>query len=113
MNHDATKIGGAILIGGLIGAGIALLAAPKSGRKTRLEIFRAARRTRNNAAALIEETIEDVNVLIEDLKAKAADIAEQGADLTDKAKREIMATLEEGQQALEKQKQKFSEALKR
>jgi len=113
MNQDATKICGAFLIGGLIGAGIALLAAPKSGRKTRLEIFRAARRTRNNAAALIEETIDDVNGLIDDLKAKAADIANQGADLTDKAKREIMASLEDGQHALEKQKHKFSDALKR
>ncbi|MRR16669.1 MAG: YtxH domain-containing protein [Deltaproteobacteria bacterium] len=112
MNEDTAKIGGALLIGGLIGAGIALLAAPKSGRKTRLTIFRAARRARHHAAALIEETIDDVNGLIEDLKVRAADVAEQGGNLTDKAKLEIMSTLEQGQHALEKQKQKFSEALK-
>ncbi|PKN18932.1 MAG: hypothetical protein CVU71_09070 [Deltaproteobacteria bacterium HGW-Deltaproteobacteria-6] len=112
MNNDATKIGGALLIGGLIGAGIALLFAPMSGRRTRLEIIRTARRTRNKAVALIEDSIEDVSELIGDLKAKAADIADQGSDLTDKAKKEIRATLEQGQQILEKQKQKFSEVLK-
>jgi gas vesicle protein len=112
MNDDTTKIGSAILIGGLIGAAIALLYAPKSGRKTRKDIIRAARRAKNSAADLIEDTLDDVNDFIKDLKEKASDIADQGTDLTDKAKKEILTTLEQGQKAIEKQKQKFSEALK-
>jgi len=111
MNDDTTKIGGAILIGGLIGAAIALLCAPQSGRKTRKDIMRAACRAKNSAAALIEDTIDDVNDFINDLTEKASDIADQGTDLTDKAKKEIMAILEQGQKAIDKQKQKFSEAL--
>ncbi len=111
MNDDTTKIGGAILIGGLIGAAIALLYAPKSGRKTRKDIIRAARRAKNSTADLIEDAIDDVNDFINDLKEKASDIADQGTDLTDKAKKEIMATLEQGQKAIDKQKQKISEAL--
>jgi gas vesicle protein len=112
MNDDTTNIGSAILIGGLIGAAIALLYAPKSGRKTRKDIIRAARRAKNSAADLIEDTLDDVNDFIKDLKEKASDIADQGTDLTDKAKKEILTTLEQGQKAIEKQKQKFSEALK-
>ena len=111
MNDDTTKIGGAILIGGLIGAAIALLYAPKSGRKTRKDIIRVARRAKNSAADLIEDTLDDVNDFINDLKEKASDITYQGMDLTDKAKKEIMATLEQGHKAIEKQKQKFSESL--
>jgi gas vesicle protein len=111
MNDDTTKIGGAILIGGLIGAAIALLYAPKSGRKTRKDIIRAARRAKNSTAYLIEDAIDDVNDFINDLKEKASEIAGQGTDLTDKAKKEIMATLEQGQKAIDKQKQKISEAL--
>ena len=38
MEEDTTKIGAAILIGGMIGAAIALLYAPKSGRKTRKDM---------------------------------------------------------------------------
>ena len=111
MNNDTIKIGGAFLIGGLIGATIALLYAPKSGRKTRKDIIRAAHRAKNSTADLIEDTIDDVNDFINDLKEKASDIADQGTDLTDKAKKEIMATLELGHKAIEKQKQKFSETL--
>jgi len=116
MNDDTTKTCpcgaiGAVLMGGLIGAAIALLYAPQSGRETRKDIKRTARRVRNSAADLIEDTIDDVNDLANDLKARAADIADQGTDLTDKAKKELMATLEQGQKAIEKQKQKFTEAL--
>ena len=111
MNDDTTKISGAILIGGLIGAAIAILYAPKSGRETRKDIIRAARRAKNSAADLIEDTIDDINDFINDLKEKASDMTGQGTDLTDKAKKEIMATLEQGQKAIDKQKQKISEAL--
>jgi gas vesicle protein len=111
MNDDTTKIGGAILIGALIGAAIALLYAPKSGRETKKDIARAARRAKNGTVDLIEDTIDDVNDFVSDLRGKAADIADQGADLSGKARKEIMATLERGQKAMEKQKQKVSEAL--
>ena len=111
MNDNTTKIGGAILIGGLIGAAIALLYAPKSGRETRKDIKRAARRATNSTVDFIEDTIDDVNNFVNDLREKAADIVDQGADLSEKAKKEIMASLEQGQKAIEKQKQKFSEAL--
>jgi len=113
MDDNTTKIGGAILIGGLIGAAIALLYAPNSGRKTRKEIVRTARRVKNSTTDLIEDTIDDVNDIISDLKGKALDIVDQGAGLTDKAKNEIIATLEQGQKIIEKQKQRFSETLGR
>ena len=113
MNDNMTKIGGAILIGGLIGAAIALLYAPKSGRETRKDIKRAARRAKNSTVDFIEDTIDNVNDFVNDLRDKAADIVDQGAGLSEKAKKEIMASLEQGQKAIEKQKQKFSETLGR
>jgi len=111
MKDNAAKIGGAILIGGLIGAAIALLYAPKSGRETRKDIARAARRAKNSTVDLIEDTIDDVNDFVNDLREKAADIVDQGVDLSDKAKKEIISTREQGQKAIEKQRQKVSEAL--
>ncbi len=71
MEDDTTKIGAAILIGGMIGAAIALLYAPKSGRETRKEIVRAARRGKNRTVDLIEDTIDEVNDLVNDLKKES------------------------------------------
>ncbi len=113
MNDDTTKkctcgaIG--VVVGGLIGAAVALLYAPQSGRETRKDIKRTARRIKNSTVDLIEDTIDDVNDFVDDLRKKAADIAYQGADLSDKAKQDIMATLEKVQKAIEKKKQQFSE----
>jgi len=111
MEEDTTKIGTAILIGGMIGAAIALLYAPRSGRETRKEIVRAARRGKNRTVDLIEDTIDEVNDLVTDLKKKDLDIVDQGVDLTDKTKKEIVTALEQGQKTIEKQRQKFTEAL--
>lgn len=113
MNDNISKIGGAVVIGGLVGAAVALLYAPQSGRRTRKDICRTARNVKNSATDMIEDTIDDFHDIVSDLRGKASDIIDQGAGLTDKAKKEIIATLEQGQKTIEKQKQKFSEALGR
>ncbi len=111
MKDNATKIGGAFLLGGVIGAVIALLYAPRSGKETRKDISKTARRIKNNAVDLIEETIEDVNEFADNLKEKTEDVIEQGIDLSDKAKKEIVTALEHGQRVLEKQRKRLTQAL--
>lgn len=68
MNKNTTKIAGAFLLGGLIGASVALLYAPKSGRETRKDISKTARRIKNKSVDLAEEMIEDVNDLTNNVK---------------------------------------------
>lgn len=111
MKDNRAMIGGAFLLGGAIGAAVALLYAPKSGRETRKDISRAARRIKNSTADLIDDAIEDVNEFANNLKEKAANVVEQGAELSEKAKREIMKTLETGQRSIEKQRKKLTDAL--
>ena len=111
MEDDTTKFGAALLIGGLIGAAIALLYAPQSGRKTRKDITRVARRGKNYTVDLIEDTIDEVNDLVTDLRKKAGDVLDQGVELSEKTQKEIVSVLELGQKAIEKQRQKFTDAL--
>lgn len=111
MRDDTKTVAGAFLIGGLIGAAIALLYAPKSGRETRKHISKTARRIKNDAVDLIEDTIDDVHDFASDLKDKTEDIIEHGRNLTDKAKKEIISALEQGQSTLEKQRKRLKEAL--
>ncbi len=111
MNDDAKNIAGAFLLGGLIGAGIALLYAPKSGRQTRRDISKAARKIKRNAVELVEDTIDSIEDFAVDVKDKATDIIEKGVELSDGAKKEVIRSLDYGQKILEKQKKRIVEGL--
>lgn len=111
MEDNGRLIGGAFLLGGVVGAVIALLYAPKSGRATRRNVSRTVRRISDDAVDLVEETIEEVNGFAGDLKEKAADIVEQGADLSGRAWKEVVSALENGQRAIDKRRKRLKKAL--
>lgn len=111
MKSNAIIISGALLAGSAAGAVIALLYAPKTGVEARKYIRSSAFRIKENAADIIEDTIEDVHEFSMDLKEKTSDLMGNGAEVSDRAKREIFATLEEGQRRIEKQKERLSRAL--
>jgi gas vesicle protein len=109
--REEFRIGGAFIIGGLVGAVIALLYAPKSGKETRRDISRTVGKVKKEAAEIIGETIESVNRFARDVKERAEDIIEKGAELSEEAKKEIIDTLEEGQKTLDKQRKRIMKAL--
>lgn len=111
MDEDAKKIAGAFLAGGLIGAAVAILYAPKSGRETRRDISKKARRIKDSAVDLIEETIEDVHNFASNLQEKTADIIEHSKNLSDKAKKEVLEALDRGQKSIEKQRKNLKDAI--
>jgi gas vesicle protein len=111
MDDDPKKIVGAFLLGGLIGASIALLYAPKSGKQTRKDISKAARRVKKETVDLVEDTIDGINDFAGDMKDKVSDIIERGKEISDNAKKEVIKNLEHGQKVIEKQKKRISEAL--
>lgn len=111
MDEDYKKIAGAFLIGGVIGAAFALLYAPKSGRETRKDIARTARKIKKETGHLVEDAVDSINEFADDVKDKVSDIIEQGKDLSDSAKKEILKNLEQGQKVIEKQKKRVIEAL--
>jgi len=61
MKDDTTKLVGTLLLGGLMGAAIALLLAPKSGRETREDILRATRRAKDDTVDINWDALHDVN----------------------------------------------------
>jgi gas vesicle protein len=111
MDKDATSMMGAFLLGGLIGAAIALLYAPKSGRETRKDISKAAKRAKRGAVDLAEDIAESVSDFTSDMKDKASDIVDRGKELSDNARKEILANLEHGQKVIEKQRKRIIDAL--
>ncbi len=111
MDDDYKKIAAAFLLGGVIGAGFALLYAPKSGRETRRDIAKTARRIKRETVNMVEDTIDSINDFAGDVKDKVSDIIDQGKELSDSAKKEILKNLEYGQKVIEKQRKRVAEAL--
>ena len=73
----------ALLAGALLGAGIALLFAPQSGRKTRREIRHFAEKVGNKAEAARLELQHSVENIIGDAEEKLRDGLTGGMDWTD------------------------------
>ena len=62
---------GLFLLGVAVGAGIALLYAPRSGAETRQDLRRGARRLRRKARGVVDEARE----VVEDVRDRAVDLA--------------------------------------
>lgn len=60
-----------LVCGAAIGAGVALMMAPQSGRKTRKKLHRAAEDLRDNATERWEEVAVDVRDRMDDALASA------------------------------------------
>jgi|WetSurSiteA1Bulk_404760.scaffolds.fasta_scaffold07478_1 gas vesicle protein len=111
MDEDYKKIAAAFLVGGAVGALFALLYAPKSGRETRKDIARTARKIKKETVHLVEDTIDSINDFTIDMKDKVSDLIDQGVELSGSAKKDVLRNLEHGQKVIEKQKKRIVEAL--
>ena len=111
MDDGLKKVAAAFLVGGAIGALAALLYAPQSGKQTRRDITKTARRIKRETVDLVEDTIDNIHDFADDIKDKVTDIIDRGKDLSDGAKREVIKNLEQGQKAIEKQKKRIISAL--
>lgn len=81
------------VLGGLVGAGIAFMTAPKSGQETRQQIKELAEDVKERAEGYIEQA-----------KSKATSAVEKGKDFLEKEKSIITTAVEAGKEAYEKEK---------
>jgi gas vesicle protein len=104
-----------LLVGGIIGAGVALLYAPQTGDKTRKELGRYAKKARKRgreAADAVEEFSDQVSEMVENISERAADILEKGQDMAYGAKKGLLRAMEEGEERLEKQRSRLMKLIK-
>jgi gas vesicle protein len=89
---SAGKVVCSFFIGGLIGAGVALLIAPKTGEETRRMI-----------KELAEEVKEKAEAYVDQAKGTARIYVEKGKDFIEKEKDIITKTMEAGKEAYKKE----------
>ncbi len=105
-------VGGIMMIaGGLLGAAVALLYAPQSGRQTRRDLSRYSRKVRRQAEDIVDDFAGDVHGMMDSIGEKAEDILDKGKDLAHEAKVELVKILDEGQARLEKQKERLAKII--
>lgn len=103
--NNGAMVGALMLIGGgIIGAGVALLFAPQSGKKTRRDIVRYARKTKHKAEDVVDDFTDSLSDMVDAVGEKAADILDSGKDLAYEAKKDVLKAIEYGQSRLEKQR---------
>ncbi len=108
--NNSAAVGALMLLaGGVIGAGMALLYAPQTGKKTRKQISRYAKKVRNETEEMIRDAASAVTEMAEDLGEKTAELVERGGDVADDWRRHLLESLEQGQKSLEKQRKKLTQ----
>jgi gas vesicle protein len=95
--HGAGSLIFAFFIGGLVGAGVALLIAPQPGKETRQKI-----------KGLAEEAKEKAVEYAEQVKGKVTSTVEKGKEVFEEKKSLVTTAVEAGKEAYEKEKEKLT-----
>lgn len=82
------------LLGGLVGAGVMLLMAPQSGKKTRKQLWRKGRNLRQQTAETIEGSVNQVR--------------EKAHEVTSSLHKQAEALQQRGQDVLDQQRERWS-----
>jgi gas vesicle protein len=97
------NIAAALLAGALFGAGLALLLAPQSGRKTRRDIRHLADRVGDKAEAARIELQHSLDTIIEDIEEKLREGVASGMDWTDSKIADLQRALNAARKSIAKE----------
>src|SRR6266540_5995728 len=100
---DALKIVG----GGVVGVGIALLLAPRTGKETRKDIVRYAKTLGSKTNEAVYDFADSIADFTRAVGEKGETILQSGEEMTAEAKNQLISAIEKGQDRLEKQKNRM------
>jgi len=95
--YSGSAVALGFILGGVIGASLAMLFAPESGRRTR-------ERLRDLAADMRDKTVD----LSEDLRDKAEDALERGREAYEEKKSVLSAAVQAGKEAIQRERERLS-----
>ncbi|MDA8077980.1 MAG: YtxH domain-containing protein [Nitrospiraceae bacterium] len=95
--YSAGSVLVSFLLGGVVGAGLALLLAPQSGRETRQKIKDIADDVKDRTTGYMDKAKETV-----------ASYVDQGKEIYTEKKSLVASAIEAGKEAFEKEKERLS-----
>ncbi len=103
-SHTKPVLSG-LLIGGLIGAGTALLFAPKSGERTRADIqnktIELRDRTTDTVKGAVSQVKSKTRQMTSDALGQAHELTQQGTNALDKQVNKVSQTVKNGKKAIQ------------
>ncbi|MEW5958760.1 MAG: YtxH domain-containing protein [Chloroflexota bacterium] len=100
-----------LVIGGLVGAALALLLAPQSGEETRAQIRDKSLEYKDRAEEGVLVAREKAQKQIASLQDQVSSLQQQVASLQEKSRAQMTTLQEKGKEALEKGMQSATEAI--
>jgi gas vesicle protein len=94
------NVAAALIGGALLGAGVALLFAPQSGRKTRRDIRHLADKVGNKAQSAQIELQHSINNIIEDVEEKLLEGLSGGMSWTDSKLADLQQVLDTARKSI-------------
>jgi gas vesicle protein len=109
---DDVMMGAALVVtGAILGAMAALLVAPQSGRQTRKDLFRYARKAGRAVEGVAGEVAGSVAEMASVVEEKTEELLEKGMDLSKESREAVLAALNEGQERLGRQRDRLAKLL--
>jgi len=96
-----------IILGGLFGAGLALLYAPSSGDRTRHYLRIKKEWARRRAGVVTEDVKETMDRFIAEIRDITAQLLESGGAFTREAKADLLKAIEAGKKAMNEERKRF------
>ncbi len=93
--------------GAMIGAGIALLFAPQSGRQTRRDIVRMGKTARNKAEEMRLQLRHSLIELADDISDKVQQQIDRGKELSDRAVEQVQGAVDAGKKLVRQELEKI------
>ena len=112
-NSGGAEFFAGLVIGGLVGAALALLLAPQSGEETRAQIRDKSLELKDRAEEGVLEARQMAQGQIAHLQEQVTHLQGQVAGLQEKGKETLEKSKQSAAEALEKGKQSASEAISR
>jgi gas vesicle protein len=99
------KLNGVFLFaaGSLIGAGVALLFAPQSGRRTRRDIVHLGKMAKKKSEQIQLELRHAIDDLVEDISGKMQEGMDRGREWTEKTSQGVLQALNSGKDYIRKE----------
>jgi gas vesicle protein len=101
-----------IVLGSLVGAGVALLIAPQTGERTRRQLAKYGKKAGGRAQEFVGEISESLDCIVRDVLEYGETRLEKGKQITDRARNEILEVLDAGKKYLDEEKLKLDKILK-